>query len=41
LPGGGLYRVRLGLYADAVFAKRARDGIARAGYADARILNPN
>lgn len=41
LPGGGLYRVQLGPYADAASAKRARDGIARAGYGDARILHSN
>lgn len=39
--GGGLYRVRLGPYADFVSAQRARDGIARAGYGDARILHSN
>ncbi|WP_232283530.1 SPOR domain-containing protein [Sphingomonas sp. PAMC 26617] len=39
--GGGLYRVQLGPYADSATAKRARDGIARAGYGDARILHSN
>ncbi|WP_242186565.1 SPOR domain-containing protein [Sphingomonas sp. CARO-RG-8B-R24-01] len=41
LAGGGLYRVQLGPYADPQSAKRARDGIARAGYGDARILHSN
>ncbi|WP_242139036.1 SPOR domain-containing protein [Sphingomonas sp. TREG-RG-20F-R18-01] len=41
LASGGLYRVQLGPYADPQSAKRARDGIARAGYGDARILHSN
>lgn len=35
---GGLYLVRVGPYADAATAQRARDGIAQRGYGDARIV---
>ena len=35
---GGLYRVQLGPFGDAASAARARDGVARHGYGDARIL---
>ncbi|OYY66854.1 SPOR domain-containing protein [Sphingomonas sp. 28-62-11] len=35
---GGIYRVRLGPYADQVSADRARADIANRGYADARIV---
>ncbi|WBH16586.1 septal ring lytic transglycosylase RlpA family protein [Sphingomonas radiodurans] len=35
---GGLHRVRLGPFADAVSAERARDGAARRGYGDATII---
>lgn len=37
-PVGKLYRVQLGPFADAAAARRARDGAAQLGYADARIL---
>lgn len=36
--GGGLYRVQLGPFADARAAQAARDGVARRGYGDARIV---
>ena len=36
---GGLYRVQLGPFANAAEATRARDGAARRGYGDARILH--
>ena len=36
--GGGLYRVRLGPFADAASAQRARDDAARRGYGDATII---
>ncbi|OYY72284.1 SPOR domain-containing protein [Sphingomonas sp. 28-63-12] len=36
--GGGLYRVRLGPYADQSIADRARSDVARRGYGDARII---
>lgn len=36
-PLGKLYRVQLGPFADMPSAKRARDGVAQRGYADARI----
>lgn len=35
---GKFWRVELGPFADHVSAKRARDGIAKRGYADARVL---
>lgn len=35
---GGLHRVRLGPFADAATAQRARDGAARRGYGDATII---
>ena len=35
---GSLYRVQLGPFADSAAAGRARDGVARRGYRDARIL---
>lgn len=38
-PLGKLYRVQLGPFADAPSAQRARDGAARRGYADARIIH--
>ena len=37
-PNAGLYRVRLGPFADTAAAQRARDGVARQGYGDAQIL---
>lgn len=37
-PTGGVYRVRLGPFADAAAAARARDGAAKRGYGDARII---
>ena len=37
-PGGGLHRVRLGPFADAASAERARDGAARRGYGYAQII---
>lgn len=41
VSGGGLYRVRIGPYRDTHSALLARDGVARRGYADARIVtNP-
>lgn len=41
VPGGGLYRVRIGPYRDTRSAQLARDGVARRGYADARVVtNP-
>ena len=36
--GNGVYRVRLGPYADATSAERARAEIAQRGYGDARIV---
>ena len=36
---GGLYRVQLGPFPDTASAARARDGVARRGYRDARILH--
>jgi rare lipoprotein A len=40
-PGGGLFRVRLGPYHDQRSAQNARDGLAKRGYGDARIItNP-
>ena len=36
---GGLYRVQLGPFAHSADAVRARDGVARRGYGDARILH--
>lgn len=36
---GGLYRVQLGPFANSADAARARDGVARRGYGDARILH--
>ena len=36
---GNLFRVQIGPFADAASAQRARDGAARHGYADARILH--
>lgn len=38
LPAGGLWRVRLGPFADMPSAQRARDGAVRRGYGDASIL---
>lgn len=38
VAGAGVYRVQAGPYADATAAARARDGIARRGYGDARIV---
>lgn len=37
VPGGGVYRVLLGPYADQASATRARDGIVQRGYGDARV----
>lgn len=37
-PAGRLWRVRLGPFADPAAARRARDGAARRGYADAQVL---
>lgn len=37
-PGNGVYRVRLGPYADATSAERARTDIAQRGYGDARVV---
>jgi rare lipoprotein A len=37
-PTDGLYRVRLGPYADPASAERARDDVARRGYGDATII---
>lgn len=37
--GGGLHRVRLGPFADAAAARRARADAARRGYPDARIVS--
>lgn len=39
VPGGGLYRVRIGPYRDARTAQNARDAAAARGYGDARIVN--
>lgn len=36
---GGLYRVQLGPFTSSAEAARARDGVARRGYGDARILH--
>ncbi len=36
---GGLYRVQLGPFTTSAEAARARDGVARRGYGDARILH--
>lgn len=36
----GVWRVRLGPFADAATARRARDGAARQGYGDAAIITP-
>ncbi len=41
VPGGGFYRVQIGPYADQKMAQQARDGIARRGYGDARIVKAN
>ncbi|WP_353203415.1 SPOR domain-containing protein [Sphingomonas sp.] len=38
-PSGGLYRVQLGPFATSADAAHARDGVARRGYGDARILH--
>jgi rare lipoprotein A len=38
VPLGKLYRVQLGPFADSAQAQRARDGAARRGYGDARIV---
>lgn len=38
LAGGGLGRVRVGPFADQCAAQAARDGLARRGYGDARIV---
>ena len=38
-PSGGLYRVQLGPFATSADAARARDGVARRGYGDARMLH--
>lgn len=37
-PAGRLWRVRLGPFPDPAAARRARDGAARRGYADAQVL---
>lgn len=37
-PGNGVYRVRIGPYADTASADRARIDMAQRGYADARIV---
>jgi rare lipoprotein A len=39
VPLGKLYRVQLGPFSDTAQAQRARDGAARRGYADARIIH--
>uniref|UniRef100_UPI0035C9BA73 SPOR domain-containing protein n=1 Tax=uncultured Sphingomonas sp. TaxID=158754 RepID=UPI0035C9BA73 len=39
VPLGKLYRVQLGPFGDTASAQRARDGAARRGYADARIIH--
>lgn len=36
---GGLYRVQLGPYADMASTQRARDGVVRHGYGDAKIFH--
>lgn len=41
VPLGRLFRVQLGPFADKASAQRARDGAARHGYHDARILQTN
>lgn len=38
VTGSGLYRIRLGPYADLPAAQKARDAMAAHGYADARIV---
>lgn len=38
LASGGIYRVRIGPYADPAIAERARADIAQRGYGDARIV---
>lgn len=37
-PAGKYWRVELGPFADADAAKRARDGVAKRGYGDARVI---
>jgi rare lipoprotein A len=39
VPGGGIYRVRLGPYRDVRSAENARDAAVAHGYADARIVH--
>ena len=39
VPAGRVFRVQIGPFADAASAKRARDDVARRGYADARLLH--
>lgn len=38
---GVIYRIQIGPYANAASAKAARDGVARQGYGDARIVQTN
>ncbi|MEG3122556.1 septal ring lytic transglycosylase RlpA family protein [Sphingomonas sp. GB1N7] len=38
---GAIYRIQIGPYANTVSAKAARDGVARQGYGDARIVQTN
>lgn len=38
VEGGGLYRVRIGPFKDAVSLQRARDAVAERGYGDAQVL---
>ncbi len=38
IEGGGLYRVRIGPFKDAVSLQRARDAVAERGYGDAQVL---
>jgi rare lipoprotein A len=39
VPGGKLYRVRTGPYADRQAAQNARDALARRGYGGANIVS--
>ncbi|KQN05961.1 hypothetical protein ASE82_03290 [Sphingomonas sp. Leaf230] len=38
VEGGGLYRVRIGPFKDAISLQRARDAVAERGYGDAQVL---
>ncbi|WP_168371731.1 septal ring lytic transglycosylase RlpA family protein [Sphingomonas sp. Leaf357] len=38
---GAIYRIQIGPYANTASAKAARDGVARQGYGDARIVQTN